>query len=69
MKDGLSKNLDPLNNPEDLRTLERHAFQNGWRVNLRDGRVINPNREKRPDSPASSHEAEPVSSSPTDLSK
>ena len=32
--------------------MEALAYRNGWRIRFKDGRVINPGREKRPDSPA-----------------
>jgi cysteine synthase len=41
-----SAKLDPENNRAHYRTLERYAFEKGYRVRLRDGRVINPRREK-----------------------
>lgn len=46
-----SRPLDPMRSEWDYRILEMHAYRNGWRVRFRDGRVINPEREKRPDFP------------------
>ena len=40
--------LDPFNYPADYRTMERHAHKNGWRFRLKDGRVINADRERWP---------------------
>lgn len=38
--------LDPLNNPADLDWMHRLAYQRGWRINLKDGRFLNPDRLK-----------------------
>ena len=46
-----SRPLDPVNDSRDYRILEMHAYRNGWRIRFKDGRVINPEREKRPDWP------------------
>ena len=41
------KHLAPLTSEADYQELEALALKNGWRIRLRDGRVINPDQEKR----------------------